>query len=348
MNQLKRLTNFELLRVLAMLMVVTMHYLTGTESLPELGKPVGTGQILGTALESVCVVAVNVYVLISGYFMVQSEFKLSRVIRLICQVLFYTVLIPVVLYALGMPIIIEQEGIYGLIQYIFPISTGHYWFITEYVILSLLSPLLNAACAKLSKRQLGTIIGLLLIMFSGIKSLVPVSLATDHYGYDFGWFLCLYLIGGYIRLYGFSFMEKGKRAWLVYGSSVAGIFALTLGIHYLYDSTGLLAYYFTVPFHYNFILCLSGAVGLFYGFSKIQIRDGKAASFIRTMGACCLGVYLLHMHVDIRDHWYQWTKLLFGNILLVFIAGMVVDYIRSKIFMAVEKGLVKWKDSIRK
>ncbi len=364
MNQSKRLANFELLRLLAMLMVVTMHYLAGMELLPELGKPVDSRQILGTVLESCCIVAVNVYVLISGYFMVQAEFRVSRVIRLICQVLFYTVLIPLVLCGLGIPVAGQQEGFYGLLQYILPVSTGHYWFVTEYVILYLFSPLLNAAYQKMSRRQLGLAVGLLLIMFCGIKSLMPVLLATDRFGYDFGWFLCLYLVGGYIKLYGLPFLEKGKRGWLIYAGSAAGVFLLTLGMHYLHETAGLFAYYFTVPFHYNFILCLLGAVGLFYGFSKIRIKEGKGASIIRKMGPLSLGVYLLHMHVDIRYHWYHWTNSLLGNlsemglpglflniiatVLLVFLSGMVVDYIRSKIFEFAEKGLLKWKNSMQK
>lgn len=349
--QEKRLTNFELLRTIAMLMVVAMHYVAEAGMLPELERMYGSfssRKLLGTAVESLCIVAVNVYVMISGYFMVRSGFKVSRMIRLICQVIFYSLLIPVILAAAGLPILADREGLYGWIQYLLPISTGHYWFATEYVFLYLFSPFLNIACEKMSKQQLGTAIALLLGVFCVIKSVIPVNLATDHFGYDFGWFLCLYAVGGYIRLHGLPFLEKGKRGWLVYAGSSLGIFLLTVGIFFLNRETGWFSYYFSVLFHYNFILCFVGAVGLFYGFMRIRIREGKAANLIRLLGPLSFGVYLLQMHVDIRDRWVIWIASLLPGmdrsttwglfldmivmVLLVYVTGIGIDYIRSRLF----------------
>ena len=93
----KRLANFELLRMLAMLMVVTMHFLSRTGSLPEAGQELTERTAAAILIEAFCIVAVNVYVFISGYFLSESGFSLKRLLRLLCQVLFYTLLIPPVL-----------------------------------------------------------------------------------------------------------------------------------------------------------------------------------------------------------------------------------------------------------
>ena len=86
MHRLERLYNLDFLRIVAMLMIVTLHFL-------------GKGGVLGVAamssrynlawaIEEVCIVAVNCYVLISGYFLIKSRFRLSRLITLSFQVLF--------------------------------------------------------------------------------------------------------------------------------------------------------------------------------------------------------------------------------------------------------------------
>ena len=93
----KRRLNYELLRIIAMLMVITLHYLSHTNMLLLPGEEGGSKQIAGMLLESFCIVAVNVYVLISGYFLVEAGFKVKRVLILIGQVLFYVILIPLIM-----------------------------------------------------------------------------------------------------------------------------------------------------------------------------------------------------------------------------------------------------------
>ena len=360
MEAKKRMANFELLRLIAMFMVVTMHYLSKTEVLLALDVPAYSIQYVGTLLESFCIAAVNVYVLISGYFLIESRFKMSRVISLLCQIWFYSLLIPVILGLLGMETVMGKQGLYGLLTYLFPIETEHYWFATAYVILYLLTPLLNRAVKALSRQQLQMVIGLLLILFCGIKSISPVVFAFDNYGYDACWFICVYLIAAYCRLYGIPFLEQKKNALGVYLGCSVVIFGMTAGLRVLYQKTGLLAYYFTVPFHYNFILCLLGALGLFFAFSRLQMKSGKVEQIICFCGPLSFGVYLLHEHIDIRYVWYEWIRLIPGmsgvsdklpvfllqwflSVLLVFVAGLLVDLLRTKLFASCVRLLDKTK-----
>ena len=65
----------DLLRSLAMLMVVVLHYLSKGGILTEV--PTGTWPALDATawvMEGLCIVAVNVYMLISGYFLCTSHF----------------------------------------------------------------------------------------------------------------------------------------------------------------------------------------------------------------------------------------------------------------------------------
>lgn len=343
----KRLAGIELLRILAMIMIVIMHFLRESGGLLASDQlTAGSVQFLGTLLESFCIVAVNAYVFISGYFGCQSEFKLSKVITFLCQIWFYSLLVPVALLCLGRPVLIKEMGIYGLIQYVLPIESESYWFATSYFLLMLLMPLLNAAVKNLTRKQLQTTLLLLFLVFCGIKSICPIVLAFDNYGYDLSWFICIYLLAAYFRVYGADFLER--HAWKIYIGSSLLIFGMTVALWYVLRIFPGAAYYFTVPFHYNFILCLTGAAGLFYGFFKIDLKEGRTAEFVRKIGKYSFGVYLLHEHPDVRYGWYPFLRniinpsgstgifLFFGelifSVVILFAAGLIIEWIRNLLF----------------
>lgn len=348
MSVKKRMANYELLRGAAMVMIITLHFLSHSDRTLALHEPVSAVRLAGTALEFLSVAAVNTYVLISGYLGVQSSFKPSKAVALLFQIWFYALLIPLVLTLAGFPVKASEEGVYGLIWYLFPIETEHYWFATSYLMLYLLTPVLNGAARAVSKRQFQITLGGLLILFCGIKSISPVVFAFDKYGYDLPWFICVYLVAAYLGRFGWRFAEK--RCWLLYFISSGICFGINIGMYFLSGYSDNFEYYFTVPYHYNFLFCLTASIGLFYGFSKLRIGEGRLADGIRRMGGLCLGVYLLHEHVDLRYRWYGWVKGIvnpsgrdgmtaflaewFASVLLLFTAGILIDYLRSRLFWA--------------
>jgi len=348
----KRLANFELLRMLAMLMVVTMHFLSRTGSLPEAGQELTERTAAAILIEAFCIVAVNVYVFISGYFLSESGFSLKRLLRLLCQVLFYTLLIPPVLVLAG---ILEpsQINIYYIWQTLFPVESGHYWFVTAYVVMYLFSPVLNAAVRCMTKKQLQITLAGLFCFFSLGKSVSILLFAADRFGYDFGWFICLYLTAAYVRRYGIAFFDRKYAGIGVYLGSCTAVALLTLAALAVCRKTGALEYYVSVPFHYNFLFCLTGALGLFMAFSRLEIRPGKLSAWICRLSPAMLGVYLIHEHMDISARWTGWiigtpSEHLMGyliqlaeSVLLVFLVSMTVDLIRARLFLAAERLLGK-------
>ena len=341
-------TNFEFLRVIAMLMVVVLHYLSHADALLQLGMPKSGVQVFATVIESLCIVAVNVWVLISGYFLSQSGFKLSRILQLICEVIFYTVLLSVVMMITGVYVVGSTDSVYKTVQYFFPIQSEHYWFATSYVLMYIFAPVLNAGVRNLSRLQLkATILGLLL-WFCFIKSVIPVMFATDKYGYDFGWFICVYLIAAYIRKYNVTLFYSARKSAAVYLISCLIIFVMLLVLHEINLKRGGLIYYSTVPTHYNFIFTLTGALGLFSFFRFYKMRENTFAKVIRYIAPLTFGVYLVHEHIEIRDRWIVWLEHILGEVpkdsvfffgwhmlrcvFIVFFAGLFVDWIRMIIF----------------
>lgn len=341
----KRMVNIEILRLLAMAMVVSLHYLAKGELLEKLTDPLSPQGHLAWILESFSIAAVDVYVLISGYFLVETGFRCRRVISLVLQVMFYTCLLPVILVITGV-LPLGEITFYNILQCVFPTNMLHYWFVSAYVLMFLFTPVLNAAVRGMGKRQLQTAIVLLLIMESLSKTVIPVRLELDNLGYDAYWFMVVYLIAAYIRLYGIPFLEKKGRAILCYILACFGMYLLTMLIRGAYLVTGQFENFIESAYGYNHLLTIGAAVALFYVFKNMK-TGGKSpwtARFICGIAPCSFGVYLLHEQVNVRYEWPFWlgadrcgspVSLLLhwlAAVLTVMVIGLAVDYLRNLLF----------------
>lgn len=339
----KRQANFELLRIVAMFMIIALHYLVKGGIAVPFAESDSSVNYTAWLIEAFCIVAVNCYILISGYFLVESAWKPGRVVSLLCQVLFYALLIPCVMIATGMAAGSDM-GIYDWIGCVLPIETEHYWFATSYLLLYLLAPFLAAGIRQMEKRQLQVVTAFLLFFFSVGKTIFPVKLVTDQYGYSFGWFLCLFVVAGYIRRYGISWLDKQSHAVAGYILSCLLIWGVSLGSHALAGKVDAFSYYENMPYTYNHLLCLTGAVSLFYLFKNMKIRESEMSGIICTLAPYTFGVYLLHEHVLVRYEWMKWLRIervagsyrfvlhLIGVVLMVYAVGSAVDMARDWLF----------------
>lgn len=351
----KRHLGIELLRVVAMMMVIVLHYLDKGHILKPYSESMSPANLFFWFLEAFALMSGNVYILISGYLLAESTWKPNRLVKILCQVYFYTLLIPLFLVALQV-VPAREISIYDWAQYILPIGQESYWYITAYVLMFLFSPILAAGAKALTKKQLKGIILALTFFFSIEKTIIPIALTTDHYGYDFGWLLVLFLAAAYIRLHGIPFLEKGKNGWFLFAGSCSGIWLISL-ISALIGRLGIdtfAKYYVTMPYTHNYFLSMTGAIGLFYGFKNLKMDSvfcEKHAAFsqlIYKIAPFTLGVYLLHEHPVLHYRWPEWLHVSvarpFGMVLLhmvlcvllVFTCGILTDMLRDKLFSFAE------------
>ncbi len=341
-----RMANLELLRIVSMLFVVVLHFLGKggwLVSLTDAAMP--RRGYLAWGVESLAIVAVNVYMLLSGYFLVESSFNVKRLLQLFLQVLFYSVTIGFAAAAFGY---LPEEGfsIYYLAQLFLPVSTNHYWFMTAYFLMYLFSPLLSRGVKCLTQKQFRTVLFLLLFVFSILKSIVPVKLSSDMRGYDCLWYLCVFLVAAYIRLYGIPFFKSAGRSLLVYLAAAAGIFGFSFFLRFMYLKTGKLGDILNIAYEYNHILVLTASVAFFYLFYHIKIKDGVFGRMVIKVAPCSLGVYLWHEHIALRYEWPDWLYSLTGRpdsglllllyilfaAALVFVIGILFDILRMLLF----------------
>lgn len=345
----KRMANMEALRIVAMMMVVLLHYLSKGEYLLPLAGEMTTNGYVAWLLEAFAVVAVNVYMLLSGYFLVESKFRVGRLVELLFQVLFYSVLVPVVMIVCGV-LQPETVTIYQILQYIFPTQMLHYWFATVYVLMYVFAPILSAGIKAVTKKQLQMTIVLLIAILSISKSVLPVKLELDNLGYDAIWFMCVFLVAAYIRLYGIPFFASARKSIICYVLGVLGVYVIAFCVRGFYLRTDHLDRFIDATYSYNHIIVLFASLALFYACYYFKLSsESTMGRLICAVAPYTFGVYLLHEQIEVR---YLWPKWLGANpqapvyvmllqtacsVLIVFVVGIVVDYLRSLLFSFVKK-----------
>lgn len=340
MKKKDRQMNYELLRIIAMLMIVCLHYLSKGGALGDPKQELTTNGYLAWLIEAFCLVAVNVYVLISGYFGVDSQnFTIRRPLKIWRQVWFYSVGIGLIMLITGA----ASWNLYQGMTYVFPVVTEHYWFATAYLLLCLLMPFLNAGVEKLDQKTFQWILIGMLLVFSVAKTVLPMQLPWDHKGYDAFWFVFLYLTGAYLKKYKIS----GGTKWLfVYITGVFAIYLSFLMLQVVYLKLGKLGDFISYSYSYNYLFTYVASIGLFLAFANVGKNwKEKTQKMISTLAGATFGVYLIHEHVELRGLW----KTLFhceeyaqkstgifllhmlGTVCVVYAVCTIIELLRQKI-----------------
>ena len=283
MEQRKRNSNIELLRVLSMSMVLVLHGLMQSGALEYRS---GIHYWVYWGLEAACYCAVNMFVLISGYFQINARFKTRSVVR----VAFTSVWLYSVIFSLLQMALAEQPGSrMEILRAVFPLMTNKFWFVNCYVFLYLISPYLNKALRALNRRQLTALIITLMVVVSVRSTAFPISWTqVADGGSGIVWFVTLYCVAAWLRLCGIQRI----KAWMgvaVYLLATAGMVV----IKWLLLLLGLGAYSGKL-YSYSSVFVLAQAIGLFVAFLKSKPVDTKYEKIIALAGKHSFSVYIIH------------------------------------------------------
>lgn len=325
-----RESNFELLRIIAMFMVLVIH--ANFVSLPRpmatelITDPVASGFRYMT--ESLGIVGVNVFVLISGWFRIKTDVR--RVLKFVFQILFFWVGGYVVCMLVG-DVKLSWRGI----SECFAFSRWD-WFIKSYAFLFIIAPVLNAFVDQASKRQLLSVV-IAFFLFQSTYGWIGGASRFFVRGYGPLSFIGLYLLAQYVR----SFSEQGKNTLFVFSKQLDILFYFILCI---INTVFALIIVKSYPSYYNlcFAYCnpiiVMASLYLLLFFSKLKIKQSR---FINWLGASCFAVYLLHSQINIRDVFNSIVVyldasfrgviaicLIFLFLVLVFVVSVLADQIR--------------------
>ena len=205
MNQ--RNYNLDVLRCLAMFLVVMWHfYWHGIRISTVYADGVLTGTVgmanywLSQWLVVICSACVNLFVLISAYFLVGKAFNGKRVMLLWVEVL---------LYGAGIALLFSRSPL----PYLLPVSRSLYWFFPNYLGLVCLAPFLSALVGALTRPQYKRLLLVLTLLGCTFTMGFPFGDAMGaSKGYSLIWFVVLFFFGGYFKR--FSVRMSARRAFL--------------------------------------------------------------------------------------------------------------------------------------
>ena len=341
-----RQTNIEVLRVFSMFLIVVMHYIFyGLKHNPghiyyDVNTLMGmTNYLTMEPLYLLSQVAVNCYVMITGYFLINKiQYRWGGVLRVIVQTFFYSLL-----FLLSILILKGQVSNIQLQKSIFPIHQWGYWFVTVYMGLLLVAPLLSRIAISLSKRQYQIVLFILFILnFQYLYGSVYAGHRTIMF------FSFLFLLAGYLKIYGINPQILKIKRMMFLGIWVLLTILATL-VNIKKGQFELIGTSYDGP-----ILFLSIATFIIFVTAKMEHPIFR---FIAKLSPFTFGVYLIHTNCFINSGLWSLVPEKYNNpifihciffCLLIFILCTIADFVRSIIFrvFSVDKLLDKISDKI--
>ena len=353
----KRNLGIDMLRSISMFFVICQHIL-GQGRIIEFSG-VGTGKYYFLCfIQILTSCSVDIYGITTGYLMCEKKFRLSLVAKLWLVTVFWSVVISCCFFILSPATRTFSE----MVSMFFPVLRGRYWFFNAYLVVMLVSPVLNVVISTLNQRQFKLFLFALFFVFG----VIPVgSLGYDVMrisgGNHFAWMISLYLIGGYVKMYGQSIEVTGqsKYRWL------CSYFLLSL-VHLLYivamNKVGLgnwsmLFQTCVSPLTVGTAICL---FLFFRNICKATPEDSILGKIMRIVSPGVYSVYVIHVHplvfwnkgiIGWFRNWDSWGGLqvfgaMLGTALAVFFACVLLDALRQQLFriLGIDRTVLKLSD----
>lgn len=324
-----RQSNIELLRVISMFMVLLGHYyvISGFSDIDIISFNWIGMQFLGAWSK----VAVDIFVIITGYFLVNQTFRWKKVLKLLSCTYFWGIIVLLLGFALGLSI--KTDYIY---KSLFPLTPLN-WFARSYLLLYISIPLFNKIINSVSKARLGQIIIALTTIFYTVPTLISTFISGGGYLTSYFTFGIMYMIGAYIRKYGDAKLDKIS----IYAGIVSIILILASILwNDIHMHEGLYIMY--LAHKGNSVVGLLAAIGIFTIFKNIKISYNP---FINTVASTTFAVYLIHNNPIISN--WLWNSMvsskdyfespffllhMLGVTLLIFAVCSILEWLRLKAF----------------
>lgn len=311
-----RLSNIELLRLIAMFMVLTLHTLHLAQTIPT-GEELMSHPCVGisrTILCLGCMVAVNVFVLISGWFGIKLSFQ--SVVRLFTQCL----------YALCISWLISWAWTgnrhYEMLLSSLYIGEG-LWFVPAYLGLMVMSSFLNAFIEHSNEKTLRMSI-LAYFLYEMFYGYIGHDMANFQYGYSFQHFIAIYLLARYLRLYPnkYTRLSRYQHAFIYLFITIFAAFLVLFFVSFLTVRYSDMINLRIIS--YNSPLIIISSTSLLLAFTKIKVGPSKV---INILASSSFSIYLIQDNLMVRPIHSCWTDTIsnqFSGIVYVIIMSIFI------------------------
>ncbi|MGN0549534.1 MAG: acyltransferase family protein [Acutalibacteraceae bacterium] len=295
----ERSSNFELLRIVSMVMIVFYHF----------GRYSGfsftdmTGNFVYICfLELWGKVGVDLFVFISGYFLInKNDWSVSKTAKLWLQIFFYSIGIAFIYCAF---IKNDELGFSSFIYDFLPITTERWWFASTYFVLILIYPFINKLLKALTKKQYIFMLILMVVLWS----VCGINAHWKFQGSNLATFVMLYSFAGFIKLHMDDVEIDKKKAGIALIVAVLLALSVELAIFKIGSYNEHTLYYVRNFCSETSLFTLSISLLIFLLFKNMRMKTSKV---VNVFASATFGVYLIHENEHIRL--LLWKVLLHGK-----------------------------------
>ena len=327
---LTRQSNFELLRILCMLGVMFNHVM---QYLYDLHTPqITMCNTFRIFLMNICMVAVNCFVLISGYFGIKLGAK--SIVKYYIQCVFYSI----VIYLLN-SCCSRHFSLIESIKALFACSESSLWFIPAYLGLMLFSPILNAAF-NVGDRRTKFFYVVFVLVADVYVGYIHQSEMLSVDGYNVVHLITVYCVGRYISF--IPFHETKKWWW--------GAFVMFVSMTILH---AIKMRFFPISviysMHYNSPCMIVASCLVFLCFRNIKL----SSRMVNYIASSVLAVYLIHSNPHVWPYFVHFLKVSINTfpsylefmavglyVVLFYAVCIVIDKLRIAMLLGCEKKII--------
>ena len=198
----RRESGIELLRILAMLMIVGHHCATHASIQLDILPPSAFRFFMLMQIPF-GKIGVALFFMISAWFLCEAEDpklrqSLRRIWNLEREVLFYSISIFILCSLLDVQSSLTNETV--VFSSLFPIASGNWWYLTAYVMFLLLYPFLTIGFKKIGYKRHGIICLIFLVAWGLIYGMTGLG-NMNFSNYSFVYFVYLYILISFYRWY---------------------------------------------------------------------------------------------------------------------------------------------------
>lgn len=323
--------SIDLLKIISMMMVVVLHLnlFGGLNRSARLSDDLAF-RLTVQFFERLCFIAVDVFVIISAWFLSASHtysLKSKRIIRIVVSMFFWYIVASVVAFALG-----YRPEVKSIILSI-PLIGTSYDFIAGYLVMYFLSPYLNKLTSSLTEQSYKKLSAGLFLLFCLLAPVTANGYLGVGKGYNFAWFICIYIIVGYIRKNGFW----QKYSWMTYLLLYLSLTVIGIIWH--------LPMFYISKGYYNDPVIFIASLSCFLLFASFTVRNETMKAIINFFVPLSVAVFFIHANPFIEE-WFRsqglsskineralyYVLVIPALTLLIYICCALCEYLRNLLF----------------
>ncbi len=371
----KRDSNFELLRIIAIIMVIAIHTVS---QMIIIAFPEKLTWKFCAAIFSLTHTAVPVFILLTGYFSYKSHSPIkSRVKKLVYPFLTYFIVffIFALFYRPGdMPLkTIVFTQLFSITSNSLSFYFGQMYYLYTLLFVVILSPFINKLIENLEQKAHKNLIIVLVVFLFGIPTIntlfdynIVYPFVSSNIKLMLPSFISYYVIGAYFAKYDIKVSKVVSLSTFILSTVLIYVLTYFWSVYHplanvlqrlgiilpstvakLHESNG-----FTKNFmNYDSLLILISACGLFLFFKELKIKHSKIINYIASL---TFGVYINHLFVrniitenfikidGVYGMQYIYSALIIMLLTVVF--SIIIEVLRNSIVKIIYNKLSKSKN----